>query len=94
MGRALATTFIALVWIACNDTSSSQPNRRVAREAAGEGAAESAGTPAVGEWLETVACEGAQCCDDAVCDACAGNTESPCKLCEDWPPSYAECRQP
>ncbi|HET6336755.1 MAG TPA: pectin acetylesterase-family hydrolase [Polyangiales bacterium] len=46
------------------------------------------------EAPSTVACEGAQCCDDAVCDACAGNTEYPCKFCEDWPPSYTECRQP
>jgi hypothetical protein len=41
----------------------------------------------------TVACEGAQCCDDAVCAACAGVTSGPCKFCKDWPPAWSECRK-
>jgi hypothetical protein len=39
----------------------------------------------------SVACEGAECCNDAVCDACAGSDESPCNFCSEWPPSWSEC---
>lgn len=40
---------------------------------------------------ETVACEGAACCDDPICDACAGSDEGYCRFCATWPPGWSEC---
>lgn len=43
---------------------------------------------------ETVACEGAECCDDPVCDECAATdfAAAHCRFCDTWPPGHAmEC---
>ena len=43
----------------------------------------------------TVACEGASCCDDPVCDAClAGAGGAHCRFCDTWPPGYSTCFDP
>lgn len=42
----------------------------------------------------TVACEGASCCDDAICDACHATDNASgahCGFCDTWPPSWAMC---
>ncbi|MEM9187784.1 MAG: pectin acetylesterase-family hydrolase [Myxococcota bacterium] len=39
-----------------------------------------------------VACEGAECCNDPVCDACAQNGDPRyCRFCRNWPPAWSEC---
>jgi hypothetical protein len=43
------------------------------------------------EMPASAKCEGAECCSDPVCDACAGSTEGPCRFCDEWPPSWSEC---
>ena len=41
---------------------------------------------------DMVACEGAECCSDPVCDAClAGEGGAHCRFCDTWPPGYSEC---
>lgn len=48
-----------------------------------------------GETLpDTVACEGAECCNDPVCDECLateGAAGAHCRFCNSWPPAYAGC---
>jgi hypothetical protein len=48
---------------------------------------------AMGETMPaTVACEGAECCDDPVCEACAADdSPSYCRFCSSWPPDWSEC---
>ncbi len=41
----------------------------------------------------TVACEGAGCCSDPVCDACGDSTEGHCQFCALWPPTWSECAE-
>ena len=42
-----------------------------------------------------VLCEGAGCCDDAVCDACAAEPMATrpgyCRFCMNWPTAWPEC---
>jgi hypothetical protein len=44
---------------------------------------------------ERVVCEGAACCDDAVCEECAATPEADratyCQFCRDWPTAWPEC---
>jgi hypothetical protein len=51
---------------------------------------------ATGETMpERVVCEGASCCDDAVCEECAATPEAEratyCQFCRDWPTAWPEC---
>lgn len=39
----------------------------------------------------SVACEGAACCDDPICDACGDSTEAWCGFCRSWPEMWPEC---
>ena len=45
---------------------------------------------------QSVACEGAECCDDPICAACAanGNTDLWCGFCRGWPDEWPECATP
>ena len=62
------------------------------REVAGERLADWTESLALGEETPaSVACEGAECCDDPVCDACEGRSEGNCKYCKNWPASWSEC---
>jgi hypothetical protein len=62
------------------------------REVGGQSLSTWAAELAMGaEAPPSAACEGAECCDDPVCDACVGSSESWCRFCEDWPPSYSGC---
>lgn len=44
----------------------------------------------------SVACEGAACCDDPICAACAasGNADTWCSFCSAWPDAWPECVPP
>jgi hypothetical protein len=61
------------------------------REVDGQNLRDWASDLATGEMPESAACDGAECCDDPVCDACIGATDSWCRFCEDWPPTWSEC---
>lgn len=47
---------------------------------------------------ERVVCEGAECCSDPVCDACAATPAAEqatyCQFCRDWPTAWPECATP
>ncbi len=43
---------------------------------------------------DSVACEGADCCNDPICDACVGSDDPWCHFCDDWPPAWSECATP
>lgn len=65
----------------------------------------SVGGVAIADWTrdfveaealpDSVACEGAECCDDPVCDACQAAPEDDrgpwCGFCNNWPPPWSEC---
>jgi hypothetical protein len=44
----------------------------------------------------SVGCEGAECCDDPICAACAanGNADRWCSFCRGWPDDWPECAAP
>ena len=47
---------------------------------------------ALGETLpDSIACDGAECCSDPVCDACRDFTTRPCIYCANWPPEWSAC---
>lgn len=49
---------------------------------------------ATGETMPArVVCEGAECCDDPICEECASSSmpATYCQFCRDWPGSWPEC---
>lgn len=66
------------------------------REVAGVGLADWTEELALGAAAPApVLCEGAGCCDDAVCDACAAEPMATrpgyCRFCMNWPTAWPEC---
>ncbi len=62
------------------------------REVDGQNLQEWAAQLAFGDALPaSAACEGTECCNDPVCDACVGATDSWCRFCDNWPPEWSEC---